>query len=265
MSGLTQRYISKELVHFVGRGMKAREQFGLLCKILSDGWITHPPHNPNISGNLSINSGVSISENEMYSPEITCFADIPISDLSLHMEKYSSVGLSFSKEFIADSGGVPVHYLPINTQVKRSKSLDGSEIHNLIAEHGAENLMDQMSEVIPKGQHFDDMLREYHELFSIFGELARKEDPSPGVSGLFKRVVELQRFFDFHIFSYLKFFDHRKSDDDPENFYFEREWRIVGNVSFSTEDIKTVFFPRCYSTDFREAFPGYAGQVVFTD
>lgn len=265
MSGLTQRYISKELVHFVGRGMDAQRQFLLLQKILSDGWITHPPHNPNISGNLSVNTGVSISANEMYSPEITCFADIPVSDLSLHMEKYSPVGLSFSKEFIAEAGGVPVHYLPIDAQVKRVKNVDAEEIHKLTEEHGPEHLIEHLHEAVPKGRHFDEMLREYHELFSIFQKLAQKEDPSPGVSGLFKRVIELQRFFDFHIFSYFKFFDHRKPDDDPENFYFEREWRIVGNVNFTVDDVKTVFFPRRYSNEFREAFPKYAGQVIFTD
>ncbi|MEW9799171.1 abortive infection system antitoxin AbiGi family protein [Alteromonas sp. CYL-A6] len=265
MSGLTQRYISKELVHFVGRGIEAQRQFELLLKILSDGWITHPPHNPKISGNLSINAGVSISANEMYSPEITCFADIPVSDLSLHMDKYSPVGLSFSKEFIAEAGGVPVHYLPINAKVKKSKNIDTDEIRKLIEEHSSDALYERMYETVPKGQHFDNMLREYHDLFSIFQDLAKKEDPSPGVSGLFKRVIDLQSFFNFHIFSYFKFFDHRKSDDDPENFYFEREWRIVGNVNFNMEDVKTVFFPRRHSSDFREAFPKYSGQVIFTD
>lgn len=245
MSGLTQRYISNELVHFVGRGMESQRQFDLLCKILSEGWITHPPHKPNISGNLKVDPGVSISTNVMYSPQITCFADIPVSELSIHIEKYSPFGLSFSKDFITQAGGAPVHYLPIDSKVIIFKDCD--------------------KKVVPKGQYFDEMLQEYHKLFSIFVQLAQKVDPNPGVSGLFQRVIELQRFFDVHIFSYIKFFDHRKTDVAPENFYFEREWRIVGNVSFTMDDVKTVFSPRCFSNDFREAFPQYAGQVIFTD
>ena len=78
MSGLIQRYVSKELVHFVGRGMSSDNQFDLLLKIMNEGWITHPPHNPNISGNLSVNPSTAISQNEMYAPQITCFADIPV-------------------------------------------------------------------------------------------------------------------------------------------------------------------------------------------
>jgi hypothetical protein len=265
VSGLTQRYISKELLHFVGRGMKTDEQFNLFVKIFSEGWITHPPHNPHISGNLQVNSGASISNNEMYSPEITCFADIPLEDLSLHMGKYSSIGLSFTKDFIAAAGGVPVHYLPIEASVNRSKNLDFEDIQKIISEHGNSAIPEHMYETVPKGQHFDEMLREYHELFNIFRELAKKADPTPGVTGLFKRVIELERFLGFHLFSYFKFFDHRKADDDPDNYYFEREWRIVGNLRFTVDDVKTVLIPSKFSRAFRENFPGYIGQVVFTD
>ncbi len=245
--------------------MELADQFDLFSKILRGGWITHPPHNPNINGNLRINSDVSISANEMYSPEITCFADIPTSELSLHMEKYSSIGLSFSKEFIAGAGGVPVHYLPIEANVKRSKNLTPEEIQKMIDDYGPESLVEMMDETVPKGQHFDEMLKEYHDLFAIFRRLERAYNPNPGVSEVSKRITELQKFFDFHIFSFFKFFDHRKIDDDPDNFYFEREWRIVGNLQFTAEDVKTVFFPSFYASVFRDKFPQYAGQVIFTD
>jgi hypothetical protein len=265
MSGLTQRYISKELLHFVGRGMDADAQFELFIKILSEGWITHPPHNPNVSGNLKVNTDASISNNEMYSPEITCFADIPLEDISLHMEKYSSIGLSFSKDFIAAQGGVPVHYLPTEAIVKRSADLSPEKIQEIVASHGGEALHEHMYESVSKAQHFDEMLKEHHELFAIFSELAQKSDPSPGVSGLFKRVLKLERFLDFHLFSYFKFFDHRKAEDDQDNYYFEREWRIVGNLQFEIDDVKSVLIPSQYSRVFRERFPQYVGQVVFTN
>lgn len=265
VSGLTQRYISKELLHFVGRGMDTGEQFSLFVKILSEGWITHPPHNPNISGNLQVNGEASISNNEMYSPEITCFADIPLEDISLHMGKYSSIGLSFTKDFIAAAGGVPVHYLPIDASVNRLKNLNSEDIQKIVSEYGHDSLAEHMSETVSKGQHFDEMLSEYHELFDIFRTLAREADPTPGVSGLSKRVMELERFLGFHLFSYFKFFDHRKADDDPDNYYFEREWRIVGNLRFTLDDVKTVLIPSEFSRAFRERFPEYVGQVVFTD
>lgn len=122
-----------------------------------------------------------------------------------------------------------------------------------------------MYESVPISVYFDDMLREYHELFRTFKDMERKQNTSPGVSELSKRIQELQRFFNFHIFSYFKFFDHRKADDDPGNYYFEREWRIVGNLKFELSDVKTVLFPSRFSRIFRETFQKYEGQVVFTN
>lgn len=45
--------------------------------------------------------------------------------------------------------------------------------------------------------------------------------------------MDMERFLSFHIFSYLKFFDHSLNDDHEDNYYFEREWRVIGNIHFS--------------------------------
>src|SRR2546425_193273 len=42
-----QRYVSDELTHFVGRGREPASQYELLIRILTSGWLTHPPHTPN--------------------------------------------------------------------------------------------------------------------------------------------------------------------------------------------------------------------------
>lgn len=237
MTSSSQKYISKELVHFVGRGSTQIEQFDLLLKILNEGWILHRPFNPNVSGNLTVNASASISENEMYAPEIICFADIPFQDLSLHMEKYSYIGISFSKELIVKAGGVPVHYLPKNSNVKRRRSINPEEMQKIISQYGYQSLSEHLQETLSKGEYFDQMLKEYHTLFDEFKRLARNASVSPGVSEIEKRIFSLQKFFDFHVFSYFKFFNHMKADNDSENYYFEREWRIVGNMQFSLNDV----------------------------
>jgi len=70
---------------------------------------------------------------------------------------------------------------------------------------------------------------------------------------------------DFHVFSYLKFFNHLYPDDHPDNFYFEREWRVVGNVGFKMEDAKRVFIPEKCAKQFRQDCPQYYGQLTFLE
>ena len=92
-----QRYVSPELTHFVGRSLPEEEQYSLVLEILKTGWLTHPPHDPYISGNLTITPGARISDNKMFIPEVVCFCDIPVQELDIHVRKYSRFGLAFLK------------------------------------------------------------------------------------------------------------------------------------------------------------------------
>ena len=259
MASAGQRYISSELAHFVGRELDEEQQYQLFLKILNEGWITHPPHNPNISGNLSVDKSSPISSNKMYFPEVVCFCDIPIADLGIHIGKHSPFGLSFSKDFIVQRGGCPVFYLPKQTCVHVRKELSPEEVMRLLREGEA----DALDENIGKGQYFDRMLKEYHGLMEIFRSLIMKNSLSPGVPKEHKRLMDLEHFINFHIFSYIKFFDHSYADDHHDNHYFEREWRVIGNVKFDLNDIKTVFMPKQYSQSFRADCPSYGSQLMF--
>ena len=93
----TQRYISKELSHFVGRGRDESDQYDLLIAILRSGWLLHPPFNPSWSGNLSINPNARLSQGDMYTPEVVCFCDIPADDWPrIHSIRAGRVGRSTS-------------------------------------------------------------------------------------------------------------------------------------------------------------------------
>jgi hypothetical protein len=49
----SQRYVSSELSHFVGKGLPEDDQYNLLVnKILKPGWLTHPPHDLTIARTL---------------------------------------------------------------------------------------------------------------------------------------------------------------------------------------------------------------------
>ena len=262
MSGINQRYISDELVHFVGRGLNEKEQYRLLIKIIKTGWLTHSPHNPNISGNLKVNPKANISKNEMYLPEVVCFCDIPTEDLSIHVKKYSPFGISFSKDFISTAGGSPVLYLSQKSKVIVNKDIKHEEMEDLFKKGNDINVL---FDRIDRGDYFNKMMVEYHELFNIFYKIIKKNKNNLGVPPEHQRIMALEHFLSFHIFSYLKFFDHTLKDDSEENYYFEREWRTVGNVQFALEDIKTVFLPEKYSKQFRKDLPEYSSQLIFMD
>ena len=110
----TQRYVSNELTHFVGRGLEAdEERYSLLVKILKSGWLTPGPVQDPQKGQSTLitTSGAKFSDQGMYDPQVVCFCDIPVADLSIHMEKYKQFGLAFTKEFLIKKEARPVFYM----------------------------------------------------------------------------------------------------------------------------------------------------------
>ncbi len=258
-----QRYVSKELTHFVGKNLPTTEdQYSLLVKILTSGWLTHPPHNPNVSANLVVNGKARISENEMYSPQVICFSDIPAGDLDVHIGKYSRFGLSFLKSFLVRKGANPVFYIARNSTVSVPNDLSDRNRRKEAFERSRTIGPEAFSDRVPRAAYFDKMIGEYHDL--VLTLFQQQQDPS-GVPADFHRFFDLRRFLDFHIFSFLKFFDDAKSDEDPENYYMEREWRMLGNLNFKLDDVRRVILPESYATPLRKDVPDYAGQLTFVD
>jgi len=252
-----QRYVSPHLTHFVGRGKEPEKQYALLVAILRSGWLTHPPHNPAISGNLTVNSAALLSRNEMYAPEVVCFCDIPLRDVGIHVRKYGRFGLAFPRSFIVRVGGAPVRYIPLPSRIRVLSDRPPLQLVERIREHGPLAALDEVT----MGDHFDKMLREYHELIGLAEKMVREKERLPGVQGDFKRFVNLERFLDFHVFSFVKFFDPDLPDDHRDNYYMEREWRVVGNVPFTVPDLAAVLVPRDYVERLRADFPDLHEKV----
>lgn len=252
-----QRYISEELTHFVGRGLDPEAQYSLLQKILRSGWLSHHPHDPMIEGHLRIrlNPDAKISENEMYLAQVVCFCDIPVEDFAIHIEKYSPFGLSFTKDFIVNRGGMPVFYIPREARVKPSELVPPPEIlenwHKAYSTDDVQRVFDSLT----LARYYDWMIHEYNKIFDEI--LSSKEIPAT--------LDALRKFLDYKVFSYLVFFDHRLPDDHPDNFYFEREWRIVGNLEFNLDDVRRVILPKEYAKRFQQDCPDYCGQLTFVD
>ncbi len=260
-----QRYVSKELTHFVGKGLSEEEQYITLIKILNEGWLTSPPHNPLVGGNLMRSSAFPISSNRKYRPQCLCFCDIPVNDLNIHIKKYSPFGLSFLKSFLVAQGANPVFYIASNSSAQkiltdiskiREKNLDTVKDFKTF---GPGIFYDKTT----RSQYFDDMIDEYHKLFDTIFKIISQEREIPSVSEDMKRFLNLRRFLEFHIFAFLKFFDSNKSDEDIENFYMEREWRLIDNLKFNLNDVYRIILPEKYAERFREDMPKYRGQITF--
>jgi hypothetical protein len=236
-----QRYISKELTHFIGRDKVSNEVlYQKLCKILKEGLLT-----TKFKG-VKIDTSKKLSEGEMIIATMICFCDIPLSDMGIHIKKYGPFGLSFTKDFIVKQGGYPVFYVAKNA---RSKLLMNKNILEVADDAVASLISDQVSKSIETVKHFDG-----------------KTDISDKEEKQIKSEIRISSFWADHVLGYIKLFDHTLPDEHPDNVYFEREWRVLGNVKFGLKDIQRILIPKDkdYAERFRKDFPEYYGQLSFT-
>lgn len=258
-----QRYISTELTHFIGRKLSnEEEQYSLLVNIINSGWLTHPPHNKTEknSGELTISHGSQISKNEMYSPEVICFCDIPENDLSIHMEKYSCFGLSFHKSFLVKKGANPIFYIANDSTVKDWPNADKPDVFHEITRSKLLdlNLDNYQSFCRILSIFFKDL--KYNSV-QVIGSTKMEME----IQKLYSQLFDLEKFLDFHVFSFMKCFDSSKTENDPDNFYMEREWRMLGNLHFGLKEVCRVFLPKAYSQRFHQDVPEYHGQITFSE
>ena len=250
----SQRYISKELTHFVGRSLIEEDQYQLLVKILTTGWLTHFPHDPKQgSGAMMFKSWESLCDNGMFLPQVICFCDIPINDLKIHMNKYSKIGISFLKSFLVKNGANPVFYIAKNSIVKSPSLFDKNEYNEIKVE-------------ITRCNYFDIMSKEMHNIFiKLINSMIPQRKITEPSGDLIESFDVWTMFLNYHIFSFVKFFDDSATDEDHDNFYMEREWRIIGNLMFNLEDTYRVILPMGYINRFRKDVPEYIGQITYSD
>lgn len=241
---MTQRYVSDELTHFVGRQQPNDEaRYALLVRILRGGFLTADPESPQAKNRLEgvvayrYSPHAPFSDPESYSIDCVCFCDIPVPDLSLHMDKYGRFGIAFRKPFLIKKGASPAFYWASNA-LARGRS---------------------------RREYLDAMVANFHWLI----DRLRAEFPAPTDSETVPEISDrLERLFDFvnqYVLCFIKLFDDALPDNDPANFYMEREWRVPGSVAFGLADIHRVIFPKEVAERFRRDLPDYFGQIQFAE
>lgn len=292
MTTISQRYVSHELSHFVGRGRPEPDQYDVLVnKILKTGWITHGPHHdPSVPRGVSLDLSKPISTGELIKEQVVCFCDIPADDLEIHTSKYSKFGLSFKKDFLIAKGACPVFYVANENPVPVSEMFSPDDFLDRLKAARANNVAD-------RALYFDTSVRAVLDLMAAL-DVIISDEPGRYFKGLspadFKSRLQklmgisesetmmlettlrgngqaaktVRMIADFllnYVFTYFKCFDAKRSMVDEHNYYMEREWRVANNVSFSLSDVSRVFFPQKYAAQFRADLPAYIGQVTFLD
>lgn len=236
-------YTSNNLFHFVGH-LNADDHsanYDVLLKVLNDECISHPPHE-NGWGTVSytINWQRSLLDEKLIIPTVTCFADIPLESLGIHVKKYGKFGLSFKREFLIKFGARPVMYFPLSN-------------FDLGSPNGKELIMD--IEATYKGFQ-NQVIFKNPSLSDMPGRTLAKapENEDQAISQINNMIAK-----DF--IAFIKPFDSHLHDDHPDNFYMEREWRKFGNLKFTPRDIENIIVAKDYSSHLQRAFPYYEGKI----
>ena len=153
------------------------------------------------------------------------------------MAKYSEFGISFPKLFMVKRGTSPVFYV--------SKIGDIRELGSGVT--------------VSRDAYFDEMGEAYDGLVKQLDRLCLRQNPSLGL--VTSQANGVHHLLDHHVLSFMKFFDPTLADDDPDNFYMEREWRIRGGLRFTLNDVVRITVPGRFEERFRSDLPDYCGPI----
>ena len=238
-------YTSSEFYHFVGRGTLGDNEktYEILLKVLDDRCISHPPHEKGW-GVTQYTSDLSkkLLDEELIIPTITCYCDIPFERLEIHVSKYGPFALSFKREYVIRYGARPVLYIPLRQD-------------------------DRLS---PYGRVLLEEIEQKYKGFMehVISKIDQSKFTSHGVgkqtSEADEAAVWLSCVMERDILAFIKPFDSHLPDNDPANYYMEREWRKYGNLQFEPSNVQKVLVPDDYVDRFRADRPKYAEKAVPT-
>ena len=260
----SQRYTSKELTHFVARACRKEDgtfdqerQYACLLTILREGRLLHRLDAPDGPARVNFLSNGSFAGRTMIQVDAVYFCDIPVPDFAIHMEKYGSFGLSFLKSLLVTRGANPAFYIAADSIV----SPDGGAAALAF-------LVSRPPEPLTRSALMERLIQEYmvgdHRLSRMaFGERRDSGLTAEGIA--LATTSALGGMIRSHFLSFCVPFDSGKTDADLENYYMEREWRVLGAVRFDLDDVFRVILPKAYAKRFRADLPKYSGQVTFAD
>ncbi|HKR60380.1 MAG TPA: abortive infection system antitoxin AbiGi family protein [Pyrinomonadaceae bacterium] len=244
---MSSSYTSDELFHIVGRASPEDHErnFQTLLKILRTGCVSYPPDFPNTwQLQITFREDRTLLSEDLIVPTITCYCDIRQDHLQIHMKKYGMFGLSFRRDFLIRLGARPVMYVPLFHQ-DWFASING---RTLIA-------------------NIEQIYRGFREML-VNPITVRERSHSIGTKPTRSEnaIREIDDIITKDFLAFLKPFNSELSDDDPGNYYLEREWRMFGCLRFRPNDVAHLLIKRGYDDQLIKDFPDYAEKLyIVTD
>lgn len=263
------RYISDTLCHFVGRSKNSDdERFELLLKIINDRQLKvnlKNPDHPVISSDMDY-QGERLGE-VFRRCDCVCFCDIPDDMLEIHTTKYSKFGIGFSKSFLSKLGVRPMLYVPKHGKIvefPRTNSpleppMDYYQHLNRLYNTFLPILM-LVNQYMPLHIQLPNLCSFSKDAQNAINQwepqTIQRIMNGEGHSMLYSSLVAFEMFL-----AYVKVFDETLDENDPDNYYMEREWRSIVSINFSVSDIQKVYLPSEYYKElFLEQHPDYKGD-----
>jgi hypothetical protein len=194
---------------------------------------------------------------------MVCFCDIPFGELGIHCAKYGRFGLAFEKSFLIDQGAAAVSYVPLNGPIF-------TQLDEYIPETGATNW--QQAAKGPRSELLEGVVHTHHwlqyqEVFlleSVMRGATKLEEVDKIVKDL-RNLIFYQVAVEAFLLGYIKFFDSSLPEDDPNNYYMEREWRVTGKVRFKPTEVAKVVVPSTCADAARRELSEIADRVMVLD
>ncbi len=264
-------YTSNLLCHFVGRSLESDdERFELLIKIIKEKQLKaniKTPNNPSLSTDSKY-KGENYGE-VFRETNCVCFCDIPDDMLEIHTTKYSKFGIGFDKLFLSKQGVRPVMYVPLGGTIKELPPTDSPKSNPMeyfiYLNRLSNNLLPivtLLNQAIPFNYQMLTLLdknKDLVEAVKLFdGDVLKGVVDNKTSQMLFSLTTAWATQN-----AYIKVFDETLEDNDPNNYYMEREWRSLKSIDFELVDIQKVYLPNDeYIEKFKTVFPEYQNSFI---
>jgi hypothetical protein len=236
-------YVADELYHFVGRKNPADHEtnYHILLKILDEGWITHYPHHHIIADSISFNLDANLVSGDLVIPSMTCYCDIPLTSIDIHATKYGFFGVAFDRAKLISVGARPVTYIPTQPSDWRGHF---ATIHGL-------GLLKDLEGTWRGAYEFIEQSTDNPHTRSLGVKPEDFKATAYALTEVFTRQL-----------AFVKAFNSELAPDHPDNYYMEREWRLIGNFKFEEKDLRSVLIHESYRRRLEEDRPRLAHLAI---